>query len=177
MSVLDWLQFLDGWRRANIEEEGLTIARGERVSLYRAAFEEGWVTSGIYEATDPDIEFELSVYEKGGFTRRLSVQPSYLFNLGIVNPNNIWPWCSVYDTVNNIYVIVYAPVRPWAFAGEVTCGVLLPSTASNASATISFIINRIKIVNKEAFLRSWRALTWGKLEERLAERVLAGLSR
>jgi len=157
MSLLDYLPLLDGWKHRNITQPPLNLSQGQRLNLFAKDFEEGWVTSGHFYCTDPDLTFILTVVEKD-FTKTLSVQPSLLNAMGLVNPNNSFPWTSVYNTVNNIYYVMYAPVRPWSFTGKVVCDVTLPSTAASAQAALTFTIYRVVIEDKAALIKSLRNL-------------------
>jgi len=156
-SLLDFLPFLDGWRHRNIVKTNLTITRGRLTPIYKEDFAEGWVTSATYNSNDPDVTFVLRVEEKG-YTKSLSVQPSLLNTMGLINPNNNFPWVSVYNVAASVFWVMYAPARPWSFTGGFTADVLLPTTAASATALINLVINRVVLVDKDAFVKSFRRL-------------------
>jgi len=162
MTILDLLPFLRGWAHDPVMGKA-TLRRGVEHPIYHKSFTEGWITGALFVSNSPDVEFEVYVKEKTfGFEKRLTVNLLYLYSMGIVNPNNIWPWISVYDTVANNYRVVYAPARPWSFSGEVKVTALLPETATATTANVAYIINQVLIVNKAEFLRSLRSLIWGR---------------
>jgi len=164
VSVLDFLLFLKGWHHNSIEKTNSRLTKGVRAPFYTKPFQEGWITSAFYVSNDRDVEFEVHVLERAtGLERRLTVKPSAINALGIINPNNLWPWVSVYDTVANNYVIVYAPVRPWSYRGKIEVTALLPEDAVSDTATVSVVINQVIIDDKPLFERTWRALhVWGR---------------
>jgi hypothetical protein len=166
MSLLDYLPLLKGWKYNNLTSvPNYTIKRGAAPSMmYDHELELGWILRFFFTTNDPDTIFKLYNQENDtGSENTLNSVPSTLFSLGLVNPNNKWPWVSVYNIMTNTYVVIFAPVDPWSYTGKIQISATLPPTAATASAIISFEVDSIIVNNLNNFLETLRPVQGGEI--------------
>ena len=164
MSILDYLPFLKGWKFEAITKLNYVINRGIALPLiYDSEQQKGWMLRGYWASNEPNVIFDITNQEtETGIENIFRVVPATLLAGGFGNPNNCWPWVSVYNTITNDYRVIYAPANPWSYRGSFKISALLPLTSPLATATISLVIEHIVIINEEEFLTPLKEIQGGE---------------
>jgi hypothetical protein len=128
----------------------------------------GWIRNAFILSNNPHVRINQTVFAA---QRPLSYSFYEVHSVGICEPGPAGVvWVPLYDTVNNVYSMVYQPMPPQEFLPEADIWFSLPTidpmgNLITTPATISYSIYAILLDSKEKFLEKLREMLPGVIEK------------
>jgi len=161
MTVLtEVLPFLEGWELKTISIPPNTVdPAGYIRTLYKTAPgdipEAGFLLVAGTAFSNPNAMLRIRLLGPGMSEQMFNVSPFILNSQGMTVPNG-WYWCSAYNPLIPLYVVLYLPDSrhtAWSeFVSMELDSVGIPTMIYNFSMII------VRVVDKERWIRSWRRL-------------------
>jgi hypothetical protein len=156
--LLSYLPLLRGWQwRSNVihPDKAFTIPANGKRTMDEFEYD-GWAWAAAVIMNNPLAQLIFGYYDAAGIWREQYFMPYSLYTHNLTAPNPTGAWVSVYDTIHNIYAIVYGTYLPIPFQKKYKFEIMAPATPVTVSSYTSLVV---QIVNPEEFKKSLRELS------------------
>lgn len=147
-NIFTALPFLEGWEWKVIDNDGAKLDANKSTNLKYAEGKPGWAWFASLSTDDPKAEISISIDGR----KVADTTPKIQNEAGLVERGINYPYVSVYDTEQDIYMVSFTMSPPWAYKDNI----LLTLTAPSSPITFSYDFVSIEIVNKRNFFKSLR---------------------